>query len=335
MKGGHALKNTFTGRKTTAEFFDIERRLLPVLHELFDTELYVLKFYHTKMDHGDMDILLKVDNSFYNKRINIRNAIKERLNPNEIIVNDGTVTFDFEEFQIDLSPIAESVWETTKFWMDYDPSSNLLGKQFHKFGLKYGPDSLRYPYRGGSGRVIKDIIITKNIDEIYNFLGLSTERKYKGFDTLEEIYDWVISNKYFNPELFLLNNLTHSDRVRNRKRPTFNKFLEYIKDLSYKSEDYNFEKNKTRYLDLIDSSFPNANFLKQIKELELKDKSIQTISAKFNGKLVMNWTGLKGKELGDILLEYKKIKGNIYFEDSEKEIIEKDFLEWYQISKNT
>jgi hypothetical protein len=330
MKGGHALKNTFTGRKTTAEFLDISNRLMPILRELFDTELYVLKFYHTKPDHGDMDILLKVDNTFYNKGINIRNAIKERLNPNEIVVNDGTVTFDFEEFQIDLSPVAESVWETTKFWMDYDPSSNLLGKQFHKFGLKYGPDSLRYPYRGGSGRVLKDIIITKDIDEIYNFLGLSSERKYKGFDTLEEIYDWVISNKYFNPELFLLNNLIHSDRVRNRKRSTFNKFLEYIKDLPYKSEDYHFERNKTKYLDLIDSSFPKANFLKQIKELELKDKSNQIISAKFNGNLVMNWTGKKNKELGDILLEYKKIKAVSYFKETEKEIIEKDFLEWYK-----
>ena len=202
--GGHALKNTFTCRKTTKEFYDISSRLVPILKNIFETELYVLKFYHSKPDHGDMDILLKVDNAFYNRGLNIKNEIRKALNPNEIVVNDGTTTFDFEQFQIDLSPVAESVWESTKFWMDYDPVSNLIGKQFHKFGLKYGPDSLRYPYRGNNGRVLRDIVISKDIYEIFNFLGLSAERKYQGFDTVEEIYDWVISNKYFNPEIFFL-----------------------------------------------------------------------------------------------------------------------------------
>ena len=128
--GGKALKNTFTERKTTEQFYDIQTRLISKLKEIFGTELYVLKFYHTKPDHGDMDVLLKVDNQFYNRGLNIRKEIEKHLSPNEIVVNDGTTTFDFEQFQIDLIPVAESVWESTKFWMDYDPSSNLLGKLF-------------------------------------------------------------------------------------------------------------------------------------------------------------------------------------------------------------
>ena len=328
--GGKALKNTKTERKTTDQFYDIANRLIPKLEEIFGTELYILKFYHEKPDHGDMDILLKVDNKFYVKNLNIKNEIEKYLNPNQIIiVNDGTTTFDFEQFQIDLIPVAESVWESTKFWMDWDPSSNLCGKLAHKFGLKFSPSGTFYPYRGGSGRVMKDIIITKDFRKMMEFLGLDPERKYKGFETLEEIYDWIISSKYYNTELFLLENLTQSDRKRNKKRPTFNKFLEYVKDLPYTSEGYHFEKNKTKYLDLIDSSFPEVHFLEQINELKKKDEDNQKMREKFNGDLVMEWTGLNGKELGSVIIEFKKTRDGEWFKQYNAEEIKIYFSKWY------
>jgi len=327
--GGHALKNWPTGRKTTEQFYDIQNRLLPKLKGIFGTELYVLKFYHTKPDHGDMDVLIKVDNDFYNRKINIREEIEEHISPNEIVVNDGTTTFDFEQFQIDLIPVAESVWESTKFWMDYDPTSNLCGKLFHRFGLKMGPDSLRYPYRGDSGRVIKDIVITKDFRKMMEFLGLDPERKYQGFNTLEEIYDWIISSKYYNTEFFLLDNLTQSDRKRNKKRPTFNKFLEYVKDIPYTSEGYHFEKNKTKYLDLIDSSFPEVHFLEQIEELKKKVEEIRKMKEKFNGKLVMEWTGLTGKELGEVIRKFRENHTDEWIKQYNADTIKQKFMFWF------
>jgi hypothetical protein len=135
--GGKALKETKTERKTTEQFYDIQSRLLPRLKEILNSELYVLKFYHSKPDHGDMDILMKIDSNFTKSGLVVRQEILEHMKPNQIVVNDGTTTFDFEEFQIDLIPVQENVWESTKFWMDYDPSSNLLGKLFRsiKFEL--------------------------------------------------------------------------------------------------------------------------------------------------------------------------------------------------------
>ena len=332
MLGGKALKETKTERKTTAQFNDIASRLLPKLKEILGTELYILKFYHSKPDHGDMDILFKVDDEFRNKKLIVRQLVKEHLNPHQIIVNDGTTTFDFEEFQIDLSPVNEDIWESTKFWMDYDPSSNLLGKLFHKFGLKYGPDSLHYPYRGDSGQVMEDIVITKDFRKMMEFLGLDPERKYKGFDTLEEIYDWIISSKYYNTEFFLLDNLTQSDRKRNKKRPTFNKFLDYVKDMPYTSEGYHFEKNKTKYLDLIDSSFPEVHFLGQIERLKKKGEEIRILKEKFNGELVKEWTDLEGKELGDIITKFKYQYTNEIKEYSSEDV-KNIFLIWFSENK--
>ncbi len=63
MFGGKALKETKTERKTTEQFYDIQSRLLPKLGFL-GTELYILKFYHTKPDHGDLDVLVKIPKGF-------------------------------------------------------------------------------------------------------------------------------------------------------------------------------------------------------------------------------------------------------------------------------
>lgn len=327
--GGKALKNTITERKTTEQFHDISSRLLPKLKEIFGTELYVLKFYHTKPDHGDMDVLIKVDSDFYKKFYNIRNVVEKELNPNEIVINDGTCTFDFEQFQIDLIPVNDNVWESTKFWMDYDPSSNLLGKICHKFGLKFSPFGTFYPYRGAGGRVMEDITITTDFRKMMEFLGLDPERKYRGFDTLEEIYDWIISSKYYNTEFFLLDNLTQSDRKRNKKRPTFNKFLEYVKDIPYQSEGYHFEKNKTKYLDLIDESFPEVHFMERIVELRKRDEELEELKSKFNGELVREWTGLDGKELGDVIIKFKSTHPEEWMKEHSHDDIKNEFLNWY------
>ena len=160
-------------------------------------------------------------------------------------------------------------------------------------------------------------------------MGLDPEQKYNGFDTLEQIFDWIISSKYFNPELFQFENLNQTDRKRNRKRPTFNKFLEYIKDVKFESEGYSFEKNKEIYREFIDKSFPEAKLLATIAEIEEQDKNNQTIIAKFNGSLVMEWTGLKDKELGTCLMRYRADRMEIFLKEKTAEEIKADFLGWY------
>jgi hypothetical protein len=161
------------------------------------------------------------------------------------------------------------------------------------------------------------------------FLGLDPERKYHGFDTLEEVYDWIISSKYYNTELFLLDNLTQSDRKRNKKRPTFNKFLEYVKDIPYTSEGYHFEKNKTKYLDLIDESFPEVHFMEQIKSLRKLDEENQKAKEKFNGDLVKEWTGLKDKELGKVIMLFKLSYDIKSFDKKTPEEVKELFFDWY------
>jgi len=343
--GGKCLKSTITERKTTEQFYDIQSRLIPKLKEIFETDIHVLKFYRSKAEHGDMDILLKIDDNFYNKKINISENIEKHFSPNEIVINDGTTTFDFERFQIDLSPVDHNIWESTKFWMDYDPTSNLLGKIFRSIifdswwlpgkticgHLKYKPDGLyAIIYNKSLSNKLGEILITNDTNKMFTFIGLDINRKYNGFDTLEDIYDWIISCKYFKPQIFFLENLNQDDRKRNKKRPTFCNFLKFIENFQFDKEKLTNEVS----LDLINSSFPESHLLEQIEALKKQDEKTQNIKLKFNGKLVMEWTGLKDKELGNIIKKYRQLKGEQFFIETEKDLIKLDFHEFFNNQNN-
>lgn len=303
--GGKALNkyNIETERKSTKDFLRICSEIEPIVNS-FGIKTHAVKCYHTKATHGDLDLLLKIDHETYNKGLNIRNIIQDEFKPQAIHNNGGVYSFDYDKFQVDFIPVKEKNWEASKTFFDYDPSGNLMGKTAHKFGMKYGFEGLVYPFRNFNGRVSRDIVISRNQEKIFEFLGYDYEHYQKGFDTLHEIFDWCINSKYFNDKGFQFENLTHVDRKRNLKRSTYNEFLEYV-EKNYIGTNYEF-KRKSEYLEQIDLFFPESKLLEQFEELKQKDEENKIISEKFNGKLIMEVCQLRGKELGDAITNFKK-----------------------------
>jgi len=301
--GGHALKvNTY--RKTTDEFNKIASDIIPIIENSLGTETFIAKCYHNKETHGDMDILIRFGENQQN--INLVDFIKSTFNPNDIHNNGGIVSFDYDNFQIDFIPIKTSNWEIAKIWYSYDPFSNLAGKSSHRFGTKYGWDGLTYPFRNFNGRLSQDITLSKDPKRIFEFLGYDYERFQEGFDNLEEIFEYVIGGKYFDYTIFLMENLNHIDRKRNKKRKSYQEFLQYIENKGIK-DTYEFSKDKSDYIDLIHQIFPEVDLKGKIKELTKRDEENQELNSKFNGKLIMNlYPDLKGKELGNSITNFQK-----------------------------
>lgn len=321
--GGKALKNTFTERKNTKEYLEIYNEISNILTNLLG-DVTLTTHYHSKVTHGDMDILLKITSN--NKNVNIKTIISKIFKPNEIIVNGGVVSFDYKKFQIDIIPINEESWDSAKFWYSYDPIPNLVGKTAHKFGLKFGPEGLVMPIRNFNNRLSKDIIITKNSKKIFEFLGYDYDRYLMGFDTKQEIFDWVINSKFFDSEMFEMQNLNQIDRKRTRKRATYQEFLEYLKSNNIK-KSYNF-KDREEYIERVDDYFPEVGLKREIEKLQKLDNTNQEISKKFNGDIIMNrYNWLKGKELGNAMNNFKRKFKNFdeYALNSDTEKIMKDF----------
>lgn len=335
--GGKALNKygVFTERKSTNDFLMIGKSIRETLEYYFmvqfgiELDTHIVTCYHTKADHGDLDLLVKITpdiNADYKKLIELM------FLPKAINANGGVISFDYQGFQVDFIPIEVSKWETAKVYYSYDPLGNIMGKTFHKFGLSYGWDGLFYKYRNFNGKNSEDILLTNDAKAIFDFGGYDYERYLKGFDTLEDIFKFCISSRYFDAEMFQFENLKHIDKKRNRKRGSYHLFLNYLKDNNINTK-FIFDSNKDNYLETIDICFPNAKLLSQLHDLDVKDAQNKALAEKFNGEVIMAWLPeLKGKELGAAMDTFKKYCGDSYTQivtDMDIESLKKLFITVY------
>lgn len=329
--GGNAL-NFETERKTTEQFNKIFSEIEPILIEL-GIEYFLTKCYRNKETHGDMDILIKNENL---NKDGLLKIIIDKFNPQSIAPNDKTISFDYDNFQIDFILINENTWEFAKDWYSFDCYGNCTGKLAHRFGLKYGPNGLIFPFRGSNETMIKDILISTDSKKTFEFFGYNYDKFKLGFDELEEIFDYIITSKYFNYNIFKYENLNRIDRKRNRRRKSYNQFLKYIDDNNIIKE-YVFD-DKDSYINYINNYFPESNLIKQIEELKEKDRINNIIKEKFNGRLIMSiYPELKGKELGYYIEEFKKSIKNFdkYILNNNTDKILNDFSDLYKTEKGS
>lgn len=304
--GGRALKqiNIDTIRVNTKTFNEYYDHISKILKDKLGVESYKTLSYKNKETHGDLDVLLKIDHKFYNKSINLSTWIKENFNTRGIFSNGSVISWEYNNFQIDFIPVKESNWEVAKYFFDYSPMGNLIGKTAHKFGCKYGFEGFVYPFRNFSGRLNENIIISKDPEKIFSFLGFDFERYKMGFDDELDIIKYIISGKYFDSSIFQMENLNSIDRKRNNKRADYQRFIRFINESGIDTH-YSFKK-KVEYINIINDFFPESNLLKKIKELEIKDKKNKEVSTIFNGKIIMErYPELMGNELGTVLHNFK------------------------------
>ena len=93
--GGLALKKygILTERKSTADFYKIGTIISKIFENDLGVETFIPFFYREKETHGDLDLLIKIDDDFINKKIDLRKYILSRFNLNIINKNGGYILF--------------------------------------------------------------------------------------------------------------------------------------------------------------------------------------------------------------------------------------------------
>lgn len=291
--GGNALKNTYTRRHNKEEY---EQKTHDIITKFFllnnVCRIESIDAYKQKETFGDSDILYC---TFDDKSIGV-DTIKRMFSPTEIIRNGSVISFDYKELQVDLIHVKCDDFDYAKKYFDFNDIGNLIGKLAHQLGLKHGHTGLYLPLRDGDNK-FDSICLTKQHDETLELLGLSVDRYYDGFDTLTDIFDFIASSHYYNPDIYLLENNNTISKVRDRKRETYRKFLEYGQ--TYTGNKYQKVADKTDFLELIFTRFPDAyqKYSESMAKLALR----QAVKNKFNGKLVAELTGLTDKNLGEFM----------------------------------
>lgn len=300
--GGNALKNVETRRLMKDEYFALEAKVVGQLRKDFpDHRVEAIRAYRQKDSFGDMDVLFESTGL----NTNMTEYIKTTFNSKEVFNNGGVTSFECEGFQVDLIFTPSEEYETAVNYFAWNDLGNLMGRVAHKMGFKYGHDGLKMVFRDGDYQ-FAEVVVTRDVEQMTKFLGYDYERLLAGFDTLKEMFEFAASTPFFNKEIYSLENRNHTSRTRDRKRKSYNSFLQWIEVAeglpAYPWADMK-EQGGPKY---------KEEFVKRAREFftefgPVYDKTMadfdtwKQVKATFNGNLVREWTGLENQELGNFM----------------------------------
>lgn len=301
--GGHALKSVV--RLEASAYRSLAATVESRLKRIFPL-VSVIPAYSNKESFGDLDVLVSIQGQEKNWVASVR----KEFEPEQLVKNSDVVSFSFpfptgtgsSDFQVDLISTQSDLFQAALFYFSYNDLGNLLGRLFHKMGLKFGHTGLHYVVRDPRAQHKQEILITRDPATILARLGLSYELYQSGFESLEQIFQFVASSPFFNPDIYLLSNLNHVSRIRDRKRETYNRFLNWCESYSHSLNHYEFQ-DKEFYLNQL---LLDQEFSRQYNEILSANKTLNLASLKFNGRLVSSLTGLTLIDLGQFLRYVKQ-----------------------------
>ena len=306
--GGNALKQVTTVRLTKENYHRLSVEVSQKMRERFpDRRIEVIPAFRLKADFGDLDILIDAEGL----RENLIDVIRELFNPTEIVTGNA-ISFDVENFQVDIIPCTSANFATSLVYYSYNDLGNLMGRISHKLGFKYGHEGLSFR-ADDNNYVIFDFVVSRDSRQIFEFLGYDYDRFLQGFDTLLEVFEYAASTKYFNPEMFKYENRNYASRVRDKKRSSYSGFLEWCENPTIKINHYPWAVlhdrggyvPKTEFVEIAYNTFPG---LKERHEKELEDYRLKKLFKEyFSAEDVTRVTGLTFKDLGNLMKYLKSV----------------------------
>jgi hypothetical protein len=304
--GGNAIKNA--RRIDKGEFFQICHELQDIFPEL---KMKPVKAYYQKDDFGDIDMIVETQPT-----LNIEELVRDRLSPADEYANGPYYSFAYKGVQVDFIKTSSQYFLSTLSYMNFNDIGNFFGRVARGLNFKYGSDGLSYEYHIDDHYKIS-VNITADSAKALEFLGYDSKVWLAGFDTKEDIFQFVTTSKYFNAQYFTLEEQAHADRIRNRKRKMYQAMLEYISEkgiaprpkLTPEERLVEYDRARLVFGDKfhIEVETAKANYEKQ--------KAFKKL---FNGTIVSELTGLAGKQLGQFMAHVRANHDNPFqsFEES-------------------
>ena len=245
--------------------------------------------YRSKDSFGDCDLLTTATDEAFEKSLSKDFALLGKKR-NGSVTSYALKYGNFPPFQFDLIKAKEDSFKFNYNYLSYNDLGNLIGRVAAAFGFKFAHDGLYilawYSHKGEErsvGRVKEngktndhaeykmEKLFISNFDQALEFLGFDSLRFAQGFNTIDDILDFVASSKYFCKDFFLFENRNHDQRKRDVKRPTYTRALEYFDTLTEtKSRD---EVTKAFKADVA-KKYPSIINIKRSMRKEVKRKYV-------------------------------------------------------------
>lgn len=245
--GGHALKNEIDVQRMDVDTFIALQATVHVMLKhanrvigLTDDAGMMWKYprYFTEKDSfGDLDVVVFVPQNVSSKAYQFlrgsNDVVTSKTNGNVLSV---AITIDNEPRQVDFIIFTDVLtYKTAIDYYSWNDFHGLLGVMTRLTWKQPYPDTFQWQLSLGhkglvlemfEGQYKKEVVLVRDFNDIYTLLDISFPGS---FGNLEEMFEVIYASKYFTPKMADLSSLSHRNRVRNKKRPTFTKFGEWVR----------------------------------------------------------------------------------------------------------
>lgn len=293
-----------TGRIPANKYYDLVAKLeTEYLFPKFGKFYNIPASIKDKKDFGDVDI--NISRSIITPNWGVyRESIVKDLNLNKgsykFVSNVLSVLYD--NFQVDFFARQAKHFESAYNFQSYNCLGNLIGKTVKRLEMKFSEEGLFFVYRRDNGKdnhYKSQLLLSRDMNKICDFLGLDYAHWVEGF-TYQEMFYWFTKNKFFVVDPFL--------KISDTDRFTMQEFKNFClrNDLKTKNSIalLHYDEKITE-LNILLQKFFNINLLEFINKEKEKERENKIIKEKFNGKIIINATGLRGKPLGQFISCFK------------------------------
>lgn len=292
--GGNALKRKSI-RLSKKDYLILTEEVIQKLNSL-GLSPTTIPSVKDKEDFGDLDILLPKP-----KLHNLNTQLKVTFGSKEVVNNKDVISFEYKDFQVDLIHVSTADLQSAKIYYSYNDLGMLIGMIAKTLDCKYGHNGLFYEFHSCNRSYKHTFPIPASPRSIFNLFDLDYDTFLSGFESIEDVFKFVCSSKFFSKSSFLSDKKNHKKRKRAAKRKTWIQFLDYIKDLP--DNNVTLPSNT---LDYVSSFFPEANLKERVNNELNRIDELNYVKSKFNGFLVSELTNLEGKELGKFIASFKE-----------------------------
>lgn len=201
--GGNATKHFGTSRVNHEEYTHIVSFIEQLTHDL---NAHITRSWK-KESYGDVDVVFSCAND--------REKFVERLqhnylvSPREIVKNGKCISLamNYKNTKVQVDCIHNAVHSFVN-WFDYGDMAMLIGRII-PYQLKFAMDGLYLR----NNKLGDDVLITHDFHEALEFLGFNVNWFIGGFDSQNEMLNWIGFSKYFN-NFGLVNNDRSTQKMR-------------------------------------------------------------------------------------------------------------------------
>ena len=317
--GGNALKDVSVVRLPARLYAVLAERVVARLKDgvLFPgLQVRVIPALRAKPDFGDLDILVTHPVRGWGWNEHAQARINAAFQTTCLVQNGPVVSFDVAvpddeaapeyagaRFQVDLIQVPPDVFAFALGYFSYNDLGNLLGRVARLHGFKLGHNRLFRPLRapGNESHFVRDVLVTRDWLGALKFLGYDPARWEPGFDSMDEMFAFVMDSQAFYPSAFPLEHRSHRARVRDRKRPTYTAFLQHLTDRGLvptaEIDADALAAMQQWALALALDHF--EDFAKEWQQAQTDLRDRLAFRQRFNGDVVRQTTGLDGAALGE------------------------------------